>query len=347
MSGFKNPYDPNVELSAGCACGAHATPAEHDAAVEACSLESGSEALHARVVESAVMRALFPHDEMRRRFLRAVGASTALAAISHVFPARRREGSVRAKRQARKAVAQGRLYPDHLRDADHHVAADGLLRAPGLNVDVVKTAGWAVIRDKTLNKEYDAAHMLSPMPLAITLGVGSQPDSLHDAGGGEHQRPGDHARRSSTRTSATRSSGRASSSRCPSTTRCTTTCCAITSRSTASIRTRTSRSASVPPPEMVANLRADNIDGFLAPDPVNQRAVYDGVGFIHMLTKEIWDGHPCCAFAASKEFVTTNPNTYRALLEGDHRRHRVSRASPRTASRSRRRSRRRITSTSR
>ncbi len=71
----------------------------------------------------------------------------------------------------------------------------------------------------------------------------------------------------------------------------------------------------VPPPEMVANLRADNIDGFLAPDPVNQRAVYDGVGFIHALSKEIWDGHPCCAFAASKEFVTTMPNTYHALLK--------------------------------
>jgi hypothetical protein len=37
---------------------------------------------------------------------------------------------------------------------------------------------------------------------------------------------------------------------------------------------------SVPPPEMVANLRADNIDGFLAPDNIAQRAVYDGVGFI-------------------------------------------------------------------
>jgi len=72
---------------------------------------------------------------------------------------------------------------------------------------------------------------------------------------------------------------------------------------------------SVPPPEMVANLRADNIDGFLAPDPVNQRAVYDGVGFIHILSKEIWDGHPCCAFSASKEFVTTMPNTYQALLK--------------------------------
>jgi nitrate/nitrite transport system substrate-binding protein len=72
---------------------------------------------------------------------------------------------------------------------------------------------------------------------------------------------------------------------------------------------------SVPPPEMVANLRADNIDGFLAPDPVNQRAVYDGVGFIHVLSKDIWDRHPCCAFAASKEFVTETPNTYAALLK--------------------------------
>ena len=71
----------------------------------------------------------------------------------------------------------------------------------------------------------------------------------------------------------------------------------------------------VPPPEMVANLRADNIDGFLAPDPVNQRAVYDGVGFIHVLSKEIWDRHPCCAFAASREFVTGSPNTYAALLK--------------------------------
>jgi nitrate/nitrite transport system substrate-binding protein len=40
---------------------------------------------------------------------------------------------------------------------------------------VIKTAGWAVIRDKTINKEYDAAHMLSPMPIAIIHGAGSNP----------------------------------------------------------------------------------------------------------------------------------------------------------------------------
>jgi len=29
----------------------------------------------------------------------------------------------------------------------------------------------------------------------------------------------------------------------------------------------------------------------------------------------MWDGHPCCAFAASREFVTGMPNTYHALLK--------------------------------
>ena len=48
---------------------------------------------------------------------------------------------------------------------------------------------------------------------------------------------------------------------------------------------------------------------------MNQRAVYDGVGFIHVLSKEIWEGHPCCAFSASREFVTGSPNTYAALLK--------------------------------
>jgi nitrate/nitrite transport system substrate-binding protein len=69
----------------------------------------------------------------------------------------------------------------------------------------------------------------------------------------------------------------------------------------------------VPPPEMVANLRSGNIDGFLGPDPFNQRAVFDEVGFIHLLTKDLWNGHPCCAFGTSTEFIQKNPNTFAAL----------------------------------
>ncbi len=71
----------------------------------------------------------------------------------------------------------------------------------------------------------------------------------------------------------------------------------------------------VPPPEMVANLRADNIDGFLAPDNICQRAIYDGVGFLHILSKEIWDGHPCCSFAVSRAFMSAAPNSTVLAIE--------------------------------
>ena len=179
---------------------------------------------------------------------------------------------------------------------------------------MIKTAGWAVIRDKTMNKEYDAAHMLSPMPLAISMGVGSNPipytmpaiENINgqaitlamkhkdkrdpkDWKGFKFAVPFDYSMHNYLLRYYLAEHG-------------------LDPDVDVQIR-------SVPPPEMVANLRADNIDGFLGPDPINQRAVYDGVGFIHILTKDIWEGHPCCAFAASKEFITTMPNTYAALLK--------------------------------
>src|SRR2546427_240718 len=70
----------------------------------------------------------------------------------------------------------------------------------------------------------------------------------------------------------------------------------------------------VPPPEMVANLRAGNLDGYLGPDPFNQRAVFEEVGFIWMLSKDIWPGHPCCALATTREFAEKMPNTFKAVL---------------------------------
>src|SRR3979490_3277667 len=116
---------------------------------------------------------MFPKDAARRAFLKCVGASTALAAISQFFPLK----------TATEVFAQGVV----LEKTDLKIGfipitcatpiimthPMGFYSKHGLNVEVIKTAGWAVIRDKTLNKEYDAAHMLSPMPLAITLGAGS------------------------------------------------------------------------------------------------------------------------------------------------------------------------------
>ena len=260
------------------------------------------------------MRAVFPEDSMRRRFLQAVGAPTALAALSSVFPlAAATEAFAQGSGKLEKTALKVGFIP--ITCATPIIMADpmGFYKKQGLDVEAVKTAGWAVIRDKTLNKEYDAAHMLSPMPIAISMGIGAAAQAYtvpaieningqaitlamkhkdkrdpNDWKGFKLAVPFDYSMHNYLLRYYLAEHG-------------------LDPDRDVQIR-------SVPPPEMVANLRADNIDGFLAPDPVNQRAVYDGVGFIHLLSRELWDGHPCCAFAASKEFVTTNPNTYGALL---------------------------------
>jgi nitrate/nitrite transport system substrate-binding protein len=261
------------------------------------------------------MRALFPDDVSRRRFLRAVGASTALSAISTLFPlGAAKEAFAQTAGKIEKAKLNVGFIPITCATPIIMAHPMGFYSRHGLNVDVVKTAGWAVIRDKTLNKEYDAAHMLSPMPLAISLGVGAQAvpytmpavENINGQAitlamkhkdkrdpklwkGFKFAVPFDYSMHNYLLRYYVAEHG-------------------LDPDRDIQIR-------AVPPPEMVANMRAENIDGFLAPDPVNQRAVYDGVGFIHVLSKEIWDGHPCCAFAASRDFVTQLPNTYHALLK--------------------------------
>jgi len=72
MSIFSNPFDSKLRLR--CSCGQHVSAAEHEASQISSSEMSdrSSEALNARVVEQAVMRAIFPQDDMRRKFLQAV-----------------------------------------------------------------------------------------------------------------------------------------------------------------------------------------------------------------------------------------------------------------------------------
>jgi nitrate/nitrite transport system substrate-binding protein len=317
MSAFNDPFDPEVRLARGCSCGHHISQAEHDAAVarSAQNAPSDSETLASRVVDQAVMRALFPQDAKRRQFLKAVGANAALAAIAQFFPlAAAREAFAQGKGQIEKPNIKVGFIPITCATPIIMSQPMGFYGRAGLNVDVVKTAGWAVIRDKTLNKEYDAAHMLSPMPLAITLGVGSKAipytmpavENINGQAitlamkhkgkrdpkewkGFKFAVPFDYSMHNYLLRYYVAEHG-------------------LDPDKDIQIR-------AVPPPEMVANLRSDNIDGFLGPDPFNQRAVYDGAGFIHILTKEIWDGHPCCAFAASRDFVIQLPNTYRALMK--------------------------------
>jgi nitrate/nitrite transport system substrate-binding protein len=313
MPAFDDPFNPDVRLGAACTCGKHGSQAEHDADSVRDEPSSGDpETFNARVIQSAVMRALFPRDATRRRFLAAVGSSSALAAISSVVPFGALEAMAQDKGSLEKKDLKIGFIP--ITCATPLIMADplGFYRKQGLSVTLNKTAGWALIRDKMLNKEHDASHFLSPMPLAISLGLGSAAQAMNVATiqningqaitlhvkhkdkrdpkqwkGFKFAVPFDYSMHNFLLRYYVAEHG-------------------LDPDTDIQIRV-------TPPPEMVANLRAGNIDGFLGPDPFNQRAVYDEVGFIHILSKELWDGHPCCAFGVSDAFIKENPNTFAAL----------------------------------
>ena len=307
-----DPYNPDQPLQPACACGArHALLS----CVTTTSVAAQVEDYQSRLIEASLVKAIFPVDSVRRRFLQAVGAGTARAAIAAALPA----GAL----MSLQAIAQERGTPEKknlkigfiaITCATPLIMADplGLYKKEGLNVQLVKTAGWGTIRDKMLNREHDASHFLSPMPLAMSLGLGSGAAGMHVA---SIQNTNGQAITLHLRHKANRDPKNWKGFKL-----------GIPFEYSIhnfllryylaehGLRPDTDVQLKlVPPPQMVAELKAGNIDGFLGPEPFNQRAVYDGVGFIHILTKDIWDGHPCCAFGTSTEFIQKYPNTFAAL----------------------------------
>ena len=69
----------------------------------------------------------------------------------------------------------------------------------------------------------------------------------------------------------------------------------------------------VPPPQMVANMRVGNMDGFCVGEPWNNRAIVDGIGFTANTTQDIWKDHPEKTLGTTAEFVQKYPNTARAM----------------------------------
>jgi len=295
-------YDADRPLNMRCACGRN-----HGRGATEIDVSPDDK------LEASLMKALFPVDSVRRGFLRAVGANTARAAIASVLPLGALQAMAQDKAPLEKTNLKIGFIP--ITCATPLIMAHplGFYQKQGLNVEVVKTAGWALIRDKMLNKEYDATHFLSPMPLAISMGAGSNQVAMNVATiqntngqaitlankhkdkrdpkmwkGMKFAVPFEYSMHNFLLRYYVAEAG-------------------LNPDTDIQIRV-------VPPPEMVANLRAGNIDGYLGPDPFNQRAVFEEIGFLHLLTRDLWNGHPCCAFGTSAEFIEKNPNTFAALV---------------------------------
>ena len=269
-----------------------------------------------RAVESAIVRGMFGHnDESRRRFIKMVGGGTLAAALGTIIPLDKVKAAVKDSigPLEKKKLNVG-FVPITCATPIIMAQPMGFYAKYGLDVDVIKTAGWAVARDKSLNGEYDASHMLSPMPLAMSMGAGSIASpyimpAIENINGQAIVLANKHKdKRDPKQWKGFKFGVPFEYSMHNFLLRYYVAEFGLDPDLDIQIRV-------VPPPEMVANLRAGNLDGYLSPDPFNQRAVYEKIGFLHMLTKDIWEGHPCCAFACSQKFATELPNTYAALFK--------------------------------
>jgi nitrate/nitrite transport system substrate-binding protein len=70
----------------------------------------------------------------------------------------------------------------------------------------------------------------------------------------------------------------------------------------------------VPPPQMVANMRVGNMDGYCVGEPWGHRAIMDGIGITGVTTQDIWKDHPEKALGTTGEFAKKYPNTCRAVI---------------------------------
>ena len=74
----------------------------------------------------------------------------------------------------------------------------------------------------------------------------------------------------------------------------------------------------IPPAQMVANMKVGKMDGFCVGEPWNLRAIVDGIGFTATTTQQIWADHPEKVCAFTEEFADKNPKTVKAILKALH-----------------------------
>ena len=70
----------------------------------------------------------------------------------------------------------------------------------------------------------------------------------------------------------------------------------------------------VPPPQMVANMKVGTMDCFCVCEPWNLQLIHQGIGYTAINTGELWNRHPEKAFALRADFVDKYPKAAKALL---------------------------------
>jgi len=210
----------------------------------------------------------------------------------------------------------------------------GFFAKHGLNVELSKEASWANVRDKMTVGELDASHMLAAMPIASTLGVGSsQKNMVALMALGQN---GDAITVSNKMYDAMMAADPVATKKGS----------AVALKKVIAAKTmgvpefgmtfptgthnyhvRYWMAAGgvnpdtdvalkvVPPPQMVANMTAGNIDGYCVGEPWGQRAVMGNIGKVVVTGYQLWEDGPEKVLGVQKEFADKYPETTKQMIE--------------------------------
>ena len=199
----------------------------------------------------------------------------------------------------------------------------GLFKKYGLNVTVSKEASWAGVRDKLLLGQLDAAHVLYGLVYGAHLGIGSQKKDMAILMGLNHNGQAITLSRglldagakdgASLKTLvAKRERDYVFASTFPTGTHAMWMNYWLAAHGIDPLREV--KSITIPPPQMVSNMRVGNMDGYCVGEPWNARAVFDRIGYTVTTTQAMWKDHPEKVLGCTAEFVKKYPNTARALI---------------------------------
>lgn len=260
----------------------------------------------------------------RRAFLRDSTALSAAAALMSLVPPGVRNAAWASGSDApEKSEVRIGFIP--LTDcASVAIAAEkGFDRKYGIKITPSKEASWAGVRDKLVNGELDAAHVLYGLVYGLQLGVaGPQKDmavlmSINHNGQGitlSNQLKDKGVTDGPALAKLVRAEPKewTFAQTFPTGTHA---MWLYYWLATYGINPFTDvKVITVPPPQMVANMRVDKMDGYCVGEPWNARAIHDKIGFTAATSQDIWADHPEKVLGTTLEFVQKYPNTARAMI---------------------------------
>ncbi len=256
----------------------------------------------------------------RRRVLKALGAASIVGSI----PTALRE-SAWAQGSDRPEKAELRIGFIPLTDCSSVVmaAVKGFDAKYGIKIIPTKEASWAAVRDKLVSGEIDMAHCLYGLVYGLQLGIGGNKKdmavlmTLNQNGQAItlSQKFSDAGVTDGTKLRTYMSANKRE----------------YTFAQTFPTGTHAmwlyywlaahdinpfseAKVITVPPPQMVANMRVGNMDGYCVGEPWNARAIADKIGFTVATTQDIWKDHPEKVLATTGDFVAKHPNASRAAI---------------------------------